>query len=205
MKKVAEAIGTTPCFGIWTAPPFWGGGLSTAFFTQKDALTVAGERGRAPGTYIRGWAFVGTWAGEGDEFMAPLVHDETADCKREKKGRKLGGVQRQVGKRGKGGERSLNLDFTTRKVLQQNEQWLQLPHLALCGNHSAVASYKSVQLLKVTRVQKITNAQNSTPSPKIPSAVRSCAGFETGCGFLDRHEIVVGLGLGPECTRSAYI
>lgn len=32
-------------------------------------------------TYVRGWALVGARAGEGDKFMASLVHDKTADCK----------------------------------------------------------------------------------------------------------------------------
>jgi len=37
--------------------------------------------GRRSRTYIRGRALVSAGAGEGDELMAPLVHDEAADCK----------------------------------------------------------------------------------------------------------------------------
>lgn len=33
------------------------------------------------GTHIRGRALVSAGAGEGDELMAPLVHDEAANCK----------------------------------------------------------------------------------------------------------------------------
>ena len=43
-----------------------------------------------PVTYVRGWALVSARAGEGDKFMAPLVHDKTADCKRENEGRREG-------------------------------------------------------------------------------------------------------------------
>lgn len=72
-------------------------------FTQKDALTVGGERGPVPVTYIGGWAFVGAWAGEGDKFMAPLVHNKTADCIRENKGRMEGRREVERRKRGMGG------------------------------------------------------------------------------------------------------
>lgn len=34
-------------------------------------------------TYVRGRALVSTGAGESDELMAPLVHNKTADYKRE--------------------------------------------------------------------------------------------------------------------------
>lgn len=80
---------------------------------------MAGERGSVPVTYIRGGAFVGTWAGEGDELMAPLVHDKTADCKREKKGRTWGGREgrRQGGKRGNGGKEIIKPGLHNKKGL----------------------------------------------------------------------------------------
>lgn len=66
-----------------------------------------------PITYIRGWALVSAWAGEGDKFMAPLVHNKTADCKREKRGRREGRRQMERRKGGEERKKSLNLDFMT--------------------------------------------------------------------------------------------
>lgn len=54
-------------------------------------------------TYIGGWALVSAGAGESDKLMASLVHDKTADCKREKKGRRKG--RREVERRKRGKER----------------------------------------------------------------------------------------------------
>lgn len=61
-------------------------------------------------TYVRGWALVGARAGEGDKFMASLVHDKTADCKEKMR---VGGRERGSGEEEGRGERkpSLGLDF----------------------------------------------------------------------------------------------
>lgn len=75
--------------------------------TDYGLREVTGDQ--RPITYIRGWTFVSAWAGESDKFMAPLVHDETADCKRQNKGRRKGGREVERGERGKRGKRSLNL------------------------------------------------------------------------------------------------
>lgn len=62
-----------------------------------------------PVTYVRGWALVSARAGEGDKFMAALVHDKTADCKRENEGGREG---RGDGESRKGGaERRAALAF----------------------------------------------------------------------------------------------
>lgn len=67
-----------------------------------------------PVTYIRGWTLVGTWAGERDKFMAPLVHNETADCKRENKGRRREKERGRKRER-RGRERWLKPGFTASK------------------------------------------------------------------------------------------
>lgn len=43
------------------------------------------------GTHVRGWALICTRAGECDKFMAALVHNKAADCKRENRGGKRKG------------------------------------------------------------------------------------------------------------------
>lgn len=54
------------------------------------------QRGGRACTYVRGRALVGAWAGEGDEFMAPLVHDEAADCRTGNKGGDRGREKRSL-------------------------------------------------------------------------------------------------------------
>ena len=62
-------------------------------------------------TYVRGWALVSARAGEGDKFMASLVHDKTADCKRENEGRRGGRGEVESRKGGEERKSSLGLDF----------------------------------------------------------------------------------------------
>ena len=62
-------------------------------------------------TYVRGWALVSARAGEGDKFMASLVHHKTADCKRENEGRRGGRGEVESRKGGEERKSSLGLDF----------------------------------------------------------------------------------------------
>lgn len=171
MKKSLRGCRNHPMFWNKNSPPILGVGVQARPSLPKRMHWRWLERGDQCPLLT---SEAGPLSAPGQEKVTNSWHrlcttkQQTAKEKR-RVGRGEGGRDEgKGGREGMGGKRSLNPDFTTRKVLQQNEHWLQLPHLALYGNHTAVASYKSVQLLKVTRVQKITNAQNDTPSPKDP-------------------------------------
>jgi len=74
----------------WLFPPSHTPSPLSLTESKPIKATVNQEGWPSPGTHIRGRALVCTRAGERDEFMAALVYNKAADCKRKHRGDKEG-------------------------------------------------------------------------------------------------------------------